>query len=123
MSINLFPLLEHDAPLGLKDKFTKVRCDSVICVYKIYSNDPQRLCLNSFVAQVEPLQVQLKAQPLAWKPPWRIPVNSTLGLEALAEPAGYASQLKAVEDEETAPSGQEAENATTEKMPKVDEHI
>ncbi|CAK9047239.1 unnamed protein product [Durusdinium trenchii] len=55
--------------------------------------------------QVEPLQVQLKAQPLAWKPPWRIPVNSTLGLEALAEPAGYASQLKAVEDEETAPSG------------------
>eukprot|EP00913_Durusdinium_trenchii_P022479 g21116.t1 len=54
--------------------------------------------------QVEPLQVQLKAQPLAWKPPWRIPVNSTLGLEALAEPAGYASQLKAVEDE-TAPSG------------------
>ena len=42
--------------------------------------------------------MQLKAPPLAWRRPWRIPVGQALGSEAMAEPAGYAAQLKAVEE-------------------------
>ena len=46
--------------------------------------------------QVQPLTVQLQLAPLSWHRPWRRPVGTALGTEAIAEAGGYATQLKAV---------------------------
>ena len=94
----------------------------MICVYKIYSNDPQPPVPQLFccagraspgaaestaLGLEAPLGGYLLIAHWAWRP-WQ-------------NPRAMPRSLRPWKMRKPAPSGQEAENATTEKMPKVDD--